>query len=237
MDLDGFKIVNDRHGHPAGDRLLVAFARLAHDYLPPTSLVCRVGGEEFAAVLPGADPERAHAVADEIRALFAHVVLDGPAGPRPRHRERRRRRHAGRTLCPTSEIIELLGRADICLYAAKRSGRDRVVAEGDPALADPALAEVWRRSRRLTGRARASQPVAEARRRGDRRRGGEAREVGHGPAQRPGRRRRPPRARPRRRARSASPPRGPTICRPKGRPASSRPSGRLSAGWPASVTA
>ncbi|MBE7220255.1 MAG: diguanylate cyclase, partial [Caulobacteraceae bacterium] len=48
MDLDGFKRVNDRHGHPAGDRLLVAFARLAHEYLPPTSLVCRIGGEEFA---------------------------------------------------------------------------------------------------------------------------------------------------------------------------------------------
>lgn len=145
MDLDGFKIVNDCHGHPAGDRLLIAFARVAHDYLPPTSLVCRIGGEEFAALLPGADLERAHAVADEIRALFAHVTLESPAGP------------LNATVSvgvaamwaepmADEEISELLSRADICLYAAKRSGRDRVVSEVDPALSDPALAQAWRRS-------------------------------------------------------------------------------------------
>lgn len=134
MDLDGFKRVNDRHGHPGGDRLLVAFAHLAHDYLPPTSLVCRVGGEEFAAILPGADAGRARAVADEIRALFAHVALDGPQGPI------RTTVSVGVALSPASgapaEIVELLGRADLCLYAAKHGGRDRVVAEGDPAMAD-----------------------------------------------------------------------------------------------------
>ncbi len=145
MDIDGFKIINDAHGHPAGDRLLVAFARLAHDYLPPNSLVCRVGGEEFAAILPGADPERAHAVADEIRALFAHVALDGPHGPL--------RATVSVGVAQTqpdvivdSEIVDLLGRADVCLYAAKRSGRDRVVAEGDPVLADPALVNPLSRS-------------------------------------------------------------------------------------------
>lgn len=130
MDLDGFKRVNDLHGHPVGDRLLVAFAHLAHDYLPPTSLVCRVGGEEFAAVLPGADADRARAVADEIRSLFAHIVLEGPQG-------------AVRTTVsigvaiaspsePPSEMVDLLGRADLCLYAAKHGGRDRVVTEDDP---------------------------------------------------------------------------------------------------------
>ena len=81
MDLDGFKRVNDRDGHAAGDRLLRAFARLAHDYLPPTSLVCRLGGDEFVAVLPGAEPDRAQVVADELRALFAHLKLDGTDGP------------------------------------------------------------------------------------------------------------------------------------------------------------
>ena len=133
MDLDGFKLVNDRHGHPAGDRLLVAFAHLAHDYLPPTSLVCRVGGEEFAAVLPGADADRARAVADEIRALFAHIVIEGPQGPV------RTTVSIGIALAsasePPAEIVDLLGRADICLYAAKNGGRDRVVAEGDAVLA------------------------------------------------------------------------------------------------------
>ena len=149
MDLDGFKAVNDRHGHPLGDRLLVAFGRLAHDYLPPTSLVCRVGGEEFAAVLPDAEPERARIVADEIRALFAHVVLDGPQGPvrttvsigiaqmdavppgvRP----------------PQQDMADLLGRADQCLYFAKNAGRDRVVAEHELRPADPSRAGGGRRS-------------------------------------------------------------------------------------------
>ncbi|MGI3903526.1 MAG: GGDEF domain-containing protein [Janthinobacterium lividum] len=145
MDLDGFKIVNDCHGHPAGDRLLIAFARVAHDYLPPTSLVCRIGGEEFAALLPGADLERAHAVADEIRALFAHVALESPAGPLNATVSVGVAAMRAEPMAE-EEISELLSRADICLYAAKRSGRDRVVSEGDPALADPALAQAWRRS-------------------------------------------------------------------------------------------
>ncbi len=134
MDLDHFKAVNDTHGHPAGDRLLVAFARLAHDYLPPTSLVCRVGGEEFAAVLPGADAARALAVADEIRALFAHLAVAGPGGPV------RTTVSIGIAVMGDEAADEgdgrlaaLLARADRCLYAAKHAGRDRVVAEGDPA--------------------------------------------------------------------------------------------------------
>ena len=154
MDLDGFKAVNDHHGHPLGDRLLVAFARLAHDYLPPTSLVCRVGGEEFAAVLPGADPQRARIVADEIRALFAHVVLDGPQGPV--------RTTVSIGIAQASvvqagaappgaipsqqEVADLLGRADQCLYVAKGAGRDRVVAEHELGPAGPALAGDGRRS-------------------------------------------------------------------------------------------
>lgn len=130
MDLDHFKAVNDTHGHPAGDRLLVAFARLAHDYLPPTSLVCRVGGEEFVALLPGADAARARAVADEIRALFAHLAVAGPGGPV------RTTVSIGIALAGDEaeggRLAALLARADLCLYAAKHAGRDRVVAEGDP---------------------------------------------------------------------------------------------------------
>ena len=135
MDLDGFKAVNDRHGHAAGDRLLKAFACLAHHYLPPAGLVCRLGGEEFAAVLPGADPERARSVADEIRALFAHLLVDGSPGG------------VGTTVsigvaasaaggAGAADMADLLGRADLCLYAAKRAGRDRVVVEGDPGADD-----------------------------------------------------------------------------------------------------
>ncbi len=134
MDLDGFKAINDLHGHPAGDRLLVAFARLAHDYLPPTSLVCRVGGEEFAAVLPDADPGRAARVADELRGLFAHVMLEGPQGPI------RTTVSIGIAALAAEapagdEVTDLLLRADRCLYAAKHGGRDRVVGEDQLGLA------------------------------------------------------------------------------------------------------
>lgn len=136
MDLDSFKLVNDQHGHGVGDRLLKAFARLAHDYLPPAGLVCRIGGEEFAAVLPGADADRARAVADEIRALFAHLPVDGPSGT------------VGTTVSigvavaspgetEVADMAQLLERADLCLYAAKRGERNRVVVEGDPGVTDP----------------------------------------------------------------------------------------------------
>ena len=136
MDLDGFKLVDDRHGHPAGDRLLVAFAHLAHHYLPPTSLVCRVGGDEFAALLPGADLARARTVADEIRALFAHVVLDGPAGPlRATVSVGAAQDRAGQGPASGGDLVDLIGRADLCLRAAKHGGRDRVVADGDPDVA------------------------------------------------------------------------------------------------------
>lgn len=137
MDLDHFKLVNDRHGHPVGDQVLVAFARLAHDYLPPTSLVCRLGGEEFAAVLPGADAGRARAVAEEIRALFAHLVLDGPEGP-VQTTVSIGVAHLAPEPAPEGDIVDLLARADLRLYAAKRGGRDRVMAEDGAAAEDDA---------------------------------------------------------------------------------------------------
>ena len=136
IDLDRFKAVNDTHGHPAGDRLLVAFARLAHDYLPPTSLVCRVGGGAFAAVLPGADAPRAGGVADEIRALFSHLAVAGPQGP-VRTTVSIGIALAGDEMADDGArgggLAALLARADQCLCAAKHAGRDRVVAEGNPA--------------------------------------------------------------------------------------------------------
>ena len=141
MNLDGFAPVDDRHGHPAGDRLLVAFARLAHDYLPPTSLVCRIGGEGFAALLPAADLARARAVAEEIRALFGHVVLDDPAGPlRTTVSIGAAQDRGGQGPATQGDLADLVGRADLCLHAARRGGRDRVAAEGDPGAADGAPA-------------------------------------------------------------------------------------------------
>jgi diguanylate cyclase (GGDEF)-like protein len=132
MDLDGFALVNDRHGPAAGDRLLTAFARLAHDYLPPTGLVCRSGGGEFAALLPGADLGRALAVADELRALFAHLVLDGPAGPlRATVSIGVAEDPGGQEPATQRDLLDLIDRAELCLDAAKAGGRDRVCSDGE----------------------------------------------------------------------------------------------------------
>ncbi len=130
MDLDGLEVVNDVHGHAAGDRLLVAFAHLAHDYLPPPGLVCRIGGGEFAALLPGADGFRARSVADEIRALFAHVAIPGPRGPvRSTVSIGTVVSTASRPGTADPDMRALLDRAGCCLSAAKDGGRNRVADE------------------------------------------------------------------------------------------------------------
>ncbi len=131
MDLDRLEAVDDVHGRDAGDRLLVAFARLAHDYLPPTSLVCRIDGGEFAALLPGADGLRARSVADEIRALFAHVTIAGPRGP-VRTTVSIGVVHSAALQAGTADrdLRALLDRAGCCLSAAKDGGRNRIVDEG-----------------------------------------------------------------------------------------------------------
>ncbi len=130
LDLDRFDAVNAAHGRDAGDRLLVTFARVIHDYLPPTSLVCRLGADTFAAILPAAGPARAAAIADEIRMLFAHLSIEGPEGA---IRSTVSIGIAGSRGCG-SDIQSLLQRADFCLDSAKAGGRNRIeAAEGGPA--------------------------------------------------------------------------------------------------------
>ena len=125
LDLDRFDAINAAHGRAAGDRLLVTFARVIHDYLPPNSLVCRLGADTFAAILPAAGPARAAAIADEIRLLFAHLSIEGPGGPV------RTTVSIGIAGSRGSDIdLEtLLHRADVCLDAAKAGGRNRIEAE------------------------------------------------------------------------------------------------------------
>ena len=128
FDLDRFDAVNATHGRAAGDRLLVAFARLIHDYLPPASLVCRLGADTFAAIVPAAGPVRAQAIADDIRLLFAHLAIESPRGPL---RATVSIGIAG-SRGTNADIETLLQRADLCLDRAKAGGRDRVAAEAGP---------------------------------------------------------------------------------------------------------
>jgi|RhiMetdeSRZDD1v2_1073273.scaffolds.fasta_scaffold325393_2 diguanylate cyclase (GGDEF)-like protein len=122
LDLDHFKSVNDRFGHAIGDRVLQIFAETATAKVRPADLVGRLGGEEFAAVLYDAGPERALDVAEDIRAAFADASRDVE----------------GRPVAATvsvgvvvaedgaADFASLLALADQALYCAKERGRNRV---------------------------------------------------------------------------------------------------------------
>jgi diguanylate cyclase (GGDEF)-like protein len=132
MDLDFFKRVNDDYGHQAGDRVLADFAATARQSVRTEDLVGRYGGEEFCAVLPGADLAKALEIAERIRAAVAARPLAGlpstitvsigvVAG----------------ALSAATSLDAAIGLADKALYEAKHGGRNRVVGinAGAPYLA------------------------------------------------------------------------------------------------------
>ncbi len=128
FDIDHFKSVNDRFGHAAGDDVLKVFADVTVSSLRITDLVGRVGGEEFAALLPCAMDE-ALLAAERVREAFeaSGVAVDGAplettvsigvaGGP------------------PNTELEVLMASADTALYQAKRAGRNRVEAASEQPL-------------------------------------------------------------------------------------------------------
>jgi diguanylate cyclase (GGDEF)-like protein len=122
FDLDQFKQVNDRFGHAQGDHVLKLFAAKSKEHLNGTSIVARLGGEEFAAILPGADASSAVRAAEAVRRAFAKsaAFIDGlPVGATV---------SVGAATDPDlhSDLNALFRRADAALYAAKRGGRNRV---------------------------------------------------------------------------------------------------------------
>jgi diguanylate cyclase (GGDEF)-like protein len=128
FDIDHFKSINDRFGHPAGDQILKEFAEIITSTLRMTDLCGRIGGEEFAALLP-CSMEEALIAAERVRDAFANAglvvddaplettvsigVAGGPAG---------------------TELDVLLAAADTALYQAKRSGRNRVESASEEPL-------------------------------------------------------------------------------------------------------
>lgn len=145
FDLDHFKTVNDTHGHDAGDRLLVRFAMLAVESLPPGCLFCRIGGEEFAALLPDTAFNEASALAETIRAQFEQCAIPGRDGPISATVS------AGISVSAALDfgIEVLLSRADVNLYRAKARGRNRVeddsglmITEEEPALLAEIIGEI-----------------------------------------------------------------------------------------------
>jgi diguanylate cyclase (GGDEF)-like protein len=120
-DLDHFKKINDAHGHAIGDKALKIFAATLQRCIGQ-GLSGRLGGEEFAVLLPGADLDAALALGERIRATFAHAAaeLDGHAVAATVS--------IGVAASRAGDLDGLLGRADSALYQAKQDGRDRVCA-------------------------------------------------------------------------------------------------------------
>ena len=128
-DLDDFKQVNDRHGHPVGDEVLKAFARALRDTVRESDVAGRWGGEEFALVLTGTDAIGGARLAERARAAIEAQTIRTPDG-----HELSVSASFGVAAFPEAhELGELVAAADSALYAAKRDGKNRVVvlAESD----------------------------------------------------------------------------------------------------------
>src|SRR5438445_7726938 len=150
FDIDHFKSINDRFGHPAGDEILKLFSTVVISNLRISDLSGRIGGEEFAALL-ACPLEEGVIVAERVREAFEASniaceegpvdttvsigVAGGPAG---------------------TELDVLLAAADTALYQAKRSGRNRVEAAEEL----PLSLEKWRR--KTAGRAASQRQVPAA---------------------------------------------------------------------------
>jgi diguanylate cyclase (GGDEF)-like protein len=132
MDVDGFKLVNDRHGHPVGDAALVHIAKVLSSNTRADTVISRFGGDEIAFLLPGCTAPVARRRAEHL----VQVIRDNPMrlangdllrlsvsigiahAPLPHHDE---------------TLRDLYAEADVALYNAKRAGRDRVgVPTGSP---------------------------------------------------------------------------------------------------------
>jgi diguanylate cyclase (GGDEF)-like protein len=135
FDIDHFKSINDRFGHPAGDEILKLFAAVVINSLRISDLSGRIGGEEFAALLP-CSLEEGVIAAERVREAFAEsgiVVEDGPVDTTV---------SIGVAGGPAGTELEvLLAAADTALYQAKRGGRNRVAAAEEL----PLSLENWRR--------------------------------------------------------------------------------------------
>lgn len=120
LDLDGFKAINDTHGHPVGDKVLQAVAHGCQELLRADKCISRWGGEEFLVIVPNIDVSGLQAVAERLRA----AVADLPVPP-----VKQVTASFGTTLIRSGDDSEaVLRRADQALYRAKQQGGNRVVA-------------------------------------------------------------------------------------------------------------
>jgi len=122
-DIDHFKSVNDNYGHPIGDEVLRRVARVLQEVPRKIDIPARYGGEEFAVILDNVDVAQARAVAERIRIEISKVVVETEKGPLSVTES------IGVAAFPDDgrDREVLIERADLALYHAKHSGRNRVV--------------------------------------------------------------------------------------------------------------
>ncbi|WP_089392436.1 GGDEF domain-containing protein [Pseudomonas delhiensis] len=122
IDIDNFKLVNDLHGHIAGDRLLVTLSEMIRSLLPEGALAARLGGDEFVILLSDVTPERVVALGGALREQFHKAAEQAFATP------------AAVTLSigaslfdqPPASLAALIEQGDAALYESKRGGRDSI---------------------------------------------------------------------------------------------------------------
>jgi len=132
-DLDDFKRVNDAYGHETGDAVLVAFAARLRESVRASDVVARLGGEEFALVLPEIDLLGAMAMAERVRGR----LMDEPVAARGGDNLHVTASFGVAEASTATDWSVLLRRADAALYAAKDAGKNRVAAEPESRWAPP----------------------------------------------------------------------------------------------------
>ena len=131
LDVDHFKTINDRHGHPTGDAVLVHLARVLLEHSRPTDVVCRLGGDEIAVLLPACAEQAALARAEQILAAVRGRTFRTADGA-----EVAVSISLGCAHLPThaTDLRTLYTAADAALYRAKQAGRGRVASASVAAL-------------------------------------------------------------------------------------------------------
>lgn len=122
LDLDYFKSINDHHGHDVGDSALIVFAKLCTESLRQGDIFGRMGGEEFAAILPDTGIDQACQTAERIRSGLESATRE-KGSPIPPLTVSIGLTSAG----PDSSLADSLKQADLALYQAKRAGRNQVI--------------------------------------------------------------------------------------------------------------
>jgi diguanylate cyclase (GGDEF)-like protein len=133
IDIDLFKSINDRFGHEMGDQVIMRLASIARERKRDSDVLARIGGEEFALLLPETDLQQAHIVAERLREDVARTPLVAAQGVVPTTISI----GVATTASHMSGIADLMKSADQALYDAKNAGRNRVVCNAE------AVADAW----------------------------------------------------------------------------------------------